>query len=73
MQVFISHTFKSEDQILAANLKEILSEKGIEGYIAEKEKQYTILISEKIQRRIKESDHLVAIITTDALASASVN
>ena len=73
MQVFISHTFKSEDQILAENLKEILSEKGIEGYIAEKEKQYTILISEKIQRRIKESDHLVAIITTDALASASVN
>ena len=73
MKVFISHTFHDEDKLLAEKLQQILSEKGIDGYIAEKEKQYTLLISEKIQNRIRESDHVVAIITKDALASASVN
>lgn len=73
MKVFISHTFQEKDKSLAEMLQKILSQKGIIGYIAEKERQYTLLISEKIQKRIKESDHVVAIITEDALASASVN
>jgi len=73
MKVFISHSFKDEDQALAQKLKEVLSTKGMEGYLAEKEKKYTLLISEKVQKRIKESDHLVAIITKNAMASASVN
>lgn len=73
LKIFISHTFSKEDQELGLKLSEHLSENKMNGYLAEKEKAYTILINEKIEREIESSDCLVAIMTDDGLASGSVH
>ena len=73
MKVFISHTFSDEDQKLALKLQQILGEEKIEGYLAEKKKEYDLLIRDKIRKEIENSDHMIAIITNKARESASVN
>lgn len=73
MRIFISHSFKDED--LAAKLKEIFerSDKIKEAYMAQRVKEYELEISEKITREIDNSDYVVAIVTKNTRASASVN
>jgi len=73
MKVFISHTFAEDDQELALSLQKILSENKIEGYLAEKQKEYDLLIRDKIRKEIQKSDHMIAIVTNKAKESASVN
>lgn len=73
MKVFISHTFSARDKELASILQEILSEKKIQGYLAEEKKEYDLLIRDKIRNEIEESDYVVAIVTNNAKESASVN
>lgn len=73
MKVFISHTFADDDQELALKLQKILAEENIEGYLAEKKKEYDLLIRDKIRKEIEKSDHMVAIVTNKARESASVN
>ena len=74
MKAFISHTFtKGTDARLAQTLREELSSAGIDGYLAEKIQRYDLLIHDKIQQAIDESDWLVAIITRAAQRSASVH
>jgi len=73
MKVFISHTFLAEDLKLAQNLQQILSEAGIEGYLAETMREYDKLIREKIIAEIRKSDHMIAILTEKTFDSASVN
>ena len=71
MKVFISHPFK--DEILATTLKQILEEKGINAYMAQRVKEYEVKITEKVVTEINNSDYVVAIITKNTRASASVN
>ena len=73
MKVFISHTFVEDDQELALTLQKILAEENIDGYLAEKKKEYDLLIRDKIRTEIENSDHVVAILTNKARESASVN
>lgn len=74
MRAFISHTFaKGADERLARTLREELSRAGIDGYLAEKIQRYDLLIHDKIQQAIGESEWLVAIITRAAQRSASVH
>lgn len=73
MKVFISHTFFDEDLKLAENLKQILKENGIDGYLAETRREYDRLIRDKIIDEIKKSDHMIAILTEKSFDSASVN
>ena len=73
MKVLISNTFENEDQELALKLQKILAQAEIEGYLAEKRKEYDLLIRDKIRKEIEDSDHMVAIITNNAIESASVN
>jgi len=73
MQVFISHKFIRKDQELASTLQSILRKKEIFGYIADKKKEYTLPIDEKIQNSLRESQFLIAIISSESLTSASVN
>ena len=73
MKVFISHTFSDEDQPLAIMLQKTLAEENIDGYLAEKKKEYDLLIRDKIRKEIQNSDHMVAIVTNNARESASVN
>lgn len=73
MKVFISHAFGGTDEPLADTLKKDLGAAGIDGYLAEKEQRYDLLISDKIKQEIRESDWLVAIITKRSQASASVH
>ena len=73
MRVFISHAFGGGDEDLANTLKEDLAAAGLEGYMAEKEQRYDLLIGDKIRHEIDESDWLVAIITERGQASASVH
>ncbi len=73
MRIFVSHPFKDED--LAIKLKQILEEvKEIdEAYIAQRVKEYELLIRDKIKHQIEISDYVVALITRNTLESASVN
>ena len=71
MKVFISHPFADED--LAATLQKILKEKNIDAYMAQRVKEYELKIDEKVTDEIINSDYVVAIITTNTRASASVN
>ena len=71
--MFISHAFGGADEELAGALKKDLAAAGLEGYMAEKEQRYDLLISDKIRHEIDESDWLVAIITERGLASASLH
>lgn len=71
MNVFISHPFKNED--LASILQSTLKESNIEAYMAQRVKEYELVISQKIRNEIENSDYVVAIVTSDTRASASVN
>ena len=73
MKVFISHTFFDEDLKLAEDLQRILEKAGIDGYLAETKKKYDELIRDKIIDEIKNSDHMIAILTEKSFDSASVN
>lgn len=73
MKVFISHTFSEQDKILSSTLKNALEKNDIAGYEAENQKKYDELIRNKIIEEIKSSDHMVAILTKEAVDSASVN
>ncbi len=71
--VFVSHSFKDEDPELANKLKTYLEKYGLNGYLAEKEKQYGFIISEKIRIAIRDSICVVALLTKNSIISASVN
>lgn len=71
MKVFISHSFKDEE--LASTLKKVLEEKDIQAYMAQRVKEYELLISDKIRKEIDASDYVVAIVTKHTRESASVN
>lgn len=71
MKVFISHPFADEQ--LASVLKETLEENGISAYMAQRVKEYELKIDQKVIDEINDSDYVVAIITNNTLASASVN
>lgn len=73
LKVFVSHSKK--DYALAKSLKSILedSERIEEAFIFEEKKRYGIQIDQKIAQEIDASDVLVAIITKEAIESASVN
>jgi len=73
MKVFISHTFSDGDLKLAQSLQKILSDAGIDGYLAETRRKYDKLIRDKIIAEIKNSDHMIAILTENTFDSASVN
>ena len=73
MKVFISHTFSEENLDLAIKLQHILSEAGIDGYLAETRREYNKLIRNKIIAEIRNSDHMIAILTENTFDSASVN
>jgi len=73
VRVFISHTFEDEDLELAQKLQQILLNAGIDGYIAETRREYDKLIRDKIIAEIKNSDHMIAILTENSFDSASVN
>lgn len=72
MKVFISHHI-GRDFRLASTLQKSLKERNIEGIIAQRKKEYELLIIDKIKHQIDSSDYLVAIITKSGLASASVH
>jgi hypothetical protein len=73
IKVFISHTFDEENKELAIKLQQSLIKSGVDGYLAEKQKEYDLLIRDKIKSEIERSDHLIAIITNSSKNSASVN
>ena len=73
MKVFITHAFGGGDEALANALKVDLGAAGLVGYLAEKTQRYDLMISDKIRQEIDESDWLVAIITKQSQASASVH
>jgi predicted nucleotide-binding protein len=67
LRVFISHSFN--DPSLAATLVALLKEEDIIGYMAQRVKEYKLLIIDKIKKEISESDYLVAIITNAGIFS----
>jgi len=71
VKVFISHPFADEN--LASVLKEILEKNNIDAYMAQRVKEYELKIDEKVTDEIINSDYVIAIITTNTRASASVN
>lgn len=71
--IFVSHSFKEKDPDLAITLKNSLAKFGLNAYLAEKEKQYGFIISEKIRTAIRDSVCVVAILTKNSIISASVN
>lgn len=73
LRVFISHKFINGDQKLAVTLQQLLLNNQINGYLAERKREYELPISEKIQNEILRSDYLVAILTKESVKSASVN
>ena len=72
-QVFVSHSFKEHDPDLANILKEELARYDITAYLAEKEKRYGYIISNKIREAIRNSFCMVVILTKNSIISASVN
>lgn len=72
-KIFISHTFTEKDRELALKLGEILKKHDMDGYLAEKQPEYKLLISDKIKGEISGSSCLAAIITTNSPTSASVH
>jgi hypothetical protein len=73
MHVFISHKFVKSDQKLALTMQTMFREHNIEGYMAERKREYDLLVSEKIRNKIRDSDYLVAIITKHSVYSPSVH
>lgn len=71
--VFISHQFVKPDQELALQLRTELRKNKIEGYLADGVKEFFKLIGDKITDAIDKSEYVVAIITEQSQASASLN
>jgi len=71
--VFVSHSFEEEDKQLAEILRDILKKKDLTAYLAEKEKRYGYIISDKIRDAIRGSRCIVVILTRNSRISASVN
>lgn len=70
MEVFVSHSFKDEQ--LATMLVDTLGASGIKGYMAQRAKEYELLIRDKIKDEISRSSCLIAIITKNSIESPSV-
>ncbi|GEM_PF-3847109 len=73
LRVFISHKFVKDDQQLALTFQNLLLENRINGYLAERKREYEKSIDEKIKNKINDSDYLVALITKNGLSSPSVH
>lgn len=71
MKVFISHSF--DDKKLAYELEHILSEYGIEGYLAEEDLKLGSRLEKKIEDELFRSKYVIVIFTEKAKASATVN
>lgn len=71
MKVFISHSF--DDKKLAYELESILSEYGIEGYLAEEDLKLGSRLERKIEDELFRSKYVIVIFTEKAKASATVN
>jgi len=72
-QVFVSHSFQGNDPDLAKTLEKELAKYNISAYLAEKEKRYGYIISNKIREAIRDSFCMVVILTNNSIISASVN
>lgn len=70
MEVFVSHSFSDEG--LAESLVATLAAHDITGYMAERKKEYELLIRDKIRDQISRSSYMVAIITKNSVISPSV-
>jgi len=73
LRIFISHKFVKRDQELAFEFQRVLLQNEINGYLAERKREYELLIREKIKNEIERSDYLVAIVTETSIKSPSVN
>ncbi|MGI0102769.1 MAG: toll/interleukin-1 receptor domain-containing protein [Nitrosotalea sp.] len=71
--VFVSHSFNEDDQKLASILKNKLKEYDVRAYLAEKEKRYGYIISNKIREELLKCFCVVVILTKNSTISASVN
>lgn len=71
MKVFISHSF--DDKKLAYELKSILDEYGVEGYLAEEDFKPGSRLEKKIEEELFHSKYAIVILTEKAKASATVN
>lgn len=73
MKIFISHSF--DDENLALKLKKILEKDSSieEAYMAQRSPDFDIEIADKITREIKNSDYLIALITTISKEKPSVH
>lgn len=71
--VFVSHSFKMMDTKLSFRLQSKLNEKNLTAYLAEKEKRYGYILSNKIREAIQHSKCIVVILTKNSIISASVN
>jgi O-acetyl-ADP-ribose deacetylase (regulator of RNase III) len=71
LKVFISHSF--DDKKLAYELDHILSEYGIEGYLAEEDLKLGSRLEKKIEDELFHSKYVIVIFTEKAKASATVN
>lgn len=72
-RVFISHSFIKDDFLKSQSLQVILKEYGIDSYIAEEDKQYGYILSDKIREAIQDSIVVIVIITKNSISSPSVN
>ena len=72
-RVFISHSFSKEDFKKSQRLQDILKNDGIESYLAEKDKQYGYVLSNKIREAVRDSIVIVVILTKYSILSPSVN
>ena len=70
MEVFVSHSFSDED--LAELLVTTLAASDIKGYMAQRKKEYELLIRDKIRAEISRSAYLIGIITKNSVCSPSV-
>ncbi|MEM2112284.1 MAG: toll/interleukin-1 receptor domain-containing protein [Candidatus Bathyarchaeia archaeon] len=71
LKVFLSHSVT--DLSIVTKLFDLLSVSGITVYIAELQPQPGALISEKVEKLIKESDYFLALLTRDGQRSPFVN
>lgn len=71
MKVFISHSF--DDKKMAYELQNILTEYGVEGYLAEEDLKLGSRLEKKIEDELFRSKYVVVIFTEKAKASATVN
>lgn len=71
MKVFISHSF--DDKKMAYELKSILEEYDVEGYLAEDDFKPGSRLEKKIEEELSNSKYVIVILTEKAKASATVN